>query len=87
MPLIPTRPFLWTTQLLPRPIKIITGLFGLLIVVVFVTGLSHSISTGFAGLWGGLPFAIIIAFILPMAAYDYWDECVRSKNGETDSGD
>ncbi len=72
--------------MLPKPLQIITGLFGLIVFVVFVTGLSHSISTGFAGFWGGLPFVFIIAFILPMAAYDYWDECVRKKEKNGNSG-
>ena len=72
--------------MLPKPLQIITGLFGLIVFVVFVTGLSHSISTGFAGFWGGLPFVVIIAFILPMAAYDYWDECVRKKEKNGNSG-
>jgi hypothetical protein len=57
--------------------KIITGVIGLVFLMSFVIGLSNSISTGFAGFWGGLPFAVIIAFVLPMAIYDYWDECIR----------
>ena len=73
--------------MLPKSIQITTGLFGLIVLVVFVVGLSHSISTGFAGFWGGLPFVIIIAFVLPMAAYDYWDECVRGKIDNGDSGE
>lgn len=68
--------------MLPRTILIITGLAGLAILLLFVTGLSHSISTGFAGFWGGLPFAVIIAIVLPMAVYDYWDECVRDKTAK-----
>ena len=71
--------------MLSKPVQIVTGVFGLAIVVIFVTGLSYSISTGFAGFWGGLPFAIIIMLILPMAAYDYWDECVRNKNCDEQS--
>lgn len=73
--------------MLPKSLQIITGLLGPVIVVVFVTGLSYSISTGFAGFWGGLPFAIIIAIILPMAVYDYWDECVRKKIENGNSGE
>ena len=73
--------------MLPKSIQIATGLLGLIVVVTFVVGLSHSISTGFAGFWGGLPFVIIIAFVLPMAAYDYWDECVRRKIDNGDSGE
>ena len=60
-----------------RPLKIILGLIGVLLMATLVIGLSHSISVGFAGFWGGLPFAIIIALVIPMAAYDYWEECVR----------
>lgn len=64
---------------LPKIIPIITGLAGLFFLFIFIIGLSWSISHGFAGIWGGLPFAIIIAFVLPMAAYDYWDSCIREK--------
>ena len=67
--------------MLPRTISIITGLVGFVMLAIFIIGLSHSISTGFAGFWGGLPFVVIIALILPMAAYAYWDECVREQNG------
>ena len=63
--------------MISRPLKIITGLIGVLIVGVFVIGLAHSISIGFAGFWGGLPFAIIAGIVLFMVAYDFWDECVR----------
>ena len=66
--------------MLNRNIKIICGLVGLFLLFTFIIGLSHSISTGFAGFWGGLPFAVIIALVLPMAAYDFWDECVRKKD-------
>ena len=60
-------------------IKFITGLIGLLLIATFVIGLSHSISIGFAGFWGGLPFAVIVAAVLAMVAYDFWDECIRKK--------
>ena len=63
-----------------RWITIICGLIGVLMVAVFVIGLSHSISTGFAGFWGGLPFAIITILVLAMIVYDFWDECVRKEN-------
>ena len=66
--------------MLNRNIKIICGLVGLFLLFTFIIGLSHSISTGFAGFWGGLPFSVIIALVLPMAAYDFWDECVRKKD-------
>ena len=40
-------------------IRKITGFIGLGLVFTFILGLAHSISTGFAGFWGGLPFLII----------------------------
>jgi hypothetical protein len=46
----------------------------------FVFGLAHSISTGFAGLRGGLPFWIIAITVMSMAAYDFWDETIRRKD-------
>jgi hypothetical protein len=48
-------------------------------VATFVVGLSHSISTGFAGILGGLPFTIITASVLAMVIYDFWDQCIRDK--------
>ncbi|MCY4313235.1 MAG: hypothetical protein OXD44_05985 [Gammaproteobacteria bacterium] len=65
--------------MLPKIIPIIAGLAGLFVLYAFIIGLSWSISNGFAGILGGLPFAFIIAFVLPMAAYDYWDSCIREK--------
>lgn len=58
-------------------VKLIAGFIGTALLVTFVVGLSHSISTGFAGFWGGLPFMIITIVILSLAIYDFWDECVR----------
>ena len=62
-----------------RTTRIVTGLIGLLIFAVFIIGLSHSISTGFAGFEGGLPFAIIAGFVICLAAFDFFDECIRRK--------
>ena len=62
-----------------RMVRIISGFMGVLMVSIFVVGLSVSISTGFAGFWGGLPFAVITATVLAMVVYDYWDECIRNK--------
>ncbi|MFY0692754.1 MAG: hypothetical protein JXR14_12630 [Paracoccaceae bacterium] len=59
--------------------KITVGLIGTAVLMIFVLGLSHSISTGFAGFSGGLPFMIIAIVVLGMAVYDFWDECVRKK--------
>jgi hypothetical protein len=58
-------------------IKKITGLIGLSLMFTFIIGLAHSISTGFAGFWGGLPFWVIAISVLSMVVYDYWDECLR----------
>lgn len=58
-------------------VRLIAGFIGTGLLVIFVVGLSHSISTGFAGFWGGFPFMIIAITILSLAIYDFWDECVR----------
>jgi len=63
--------------MLTRTSRIIVGLIATALMGLFVIGLAHSISTGFAGFWGGLPFWVISLTVLGMAAYDYWDECVR----------
>ena len=60
-----------------RIVQIITGLIGLALLALFVLGLSHSISTGFAGFWGGLPFMVITIGVLGLVAFDYWDQCLR----------
>ena len=60
-------------------VKILAGLIGTALLVTFVVGLALSISQGFAGFWGGLPFSIIVFAVLSMAIYDFWDECIRKK--------
>ena len=60
-----------------RQINLLTGLVGLGTLAVFILGLAQSISSGFAGFWGGLPFWVISVFVLLLAAYDFWDECIR----------
>ena len=60
-----------------KTVNIITGLIGLVIVSIFTIGLSKSISDGFAGFKGGLPFAIIVVFVLLLALWDFYDECFR----------
>jgi len=57
----------------------ISGFFGSALIAVFVLGLAHSISTGAAGFWGGLPFWIICLFVLSLVLYDFWDTCLRKK--------
>ena len=57
----------------------IFGLFGTLLVAVFVLGLAESISSGAAGFWGGLPFWVICIAVLSLVIYDFWDTCLRKK--------
>ncbi len=57
----------------------IGGLVGVLLVSVFVIGLAWSISTGFAGFWGGLPFWCIVIPILSLVIYDYWRGAFRDQ--------
>lgn len=57
----------------------ILGLIATTLLVVFILGLAHSISTGFAGFYGGLPFWIISIAVLSLALYDLWDQCFRNK--------
>ncbi len=60
--------------------KLITAAVGTALVMIFVFGLADSISSGFAGFWGGLPFWVIALFVMGMALYDFWDETIRKKN-------
>ena len=63
-----------------KTVSRITGLIGSATLAVFTIGLAHSISTGFAGFWGGFPFWVIVISVLAMVFYDYWDECFRKKS-------
>lgn len=60
-------------------VNLITGLIGLALVGTFVLGLSYSISTGFAGFWGGFPFMCIAIFVLLLALYNFWEDAIRKK--------
>tara|TARA_B110000503_G_scaffold64190_1_gene101250 strand:+ start:5878 stop:6072 length:195 start_codon:yes stop_codon:yes gene_type:complete len=60
-------------------VKLIMGLIGTGLFLTFIIGLSHSISTGFAGFDGGLPFMIIAIVVCSAALWDFIDECVRKK--------
>jgi hypothetical protein len=62
-----------------RTTKITVGLIATAMMITFIVGLAQSISTGFAGFWGGLPFWIISISVLLMAIYNFWEECVRKK--------
>lgn len=57
----------------------LNGLIGSGLVAIFVLGLAYSISTGFAGFWGGLPFWFISLFVISLIFYDLWDSCFRKK--------
>ena len=59
--------------------KTLVALIATGLVFTFILGLAQSISTGFAGFWGGLPFWVISIIVLAMAAYDYWEECLKKK--------
>jgi len=47
-----------------------TIILGIVLFVIFVTGIAWSISTGLAGFWRGLPFWIIIIFVIFLLVYD-----------------
>jgi hypothetical protein len=48
----------------------ITILIGISLFAIFLIGLAWSISTGLAGFWRGLPFWVIIIFVLFLLSYD-----------------
>lgn len=60
-----------------RRVNIITGLIAFVILATFVIGLAKSIIDGFAGFEGGFPFAVIVAFVLSLALYDFYDTAIR----------
>jgi hypothetical protein len=45
-------------------------ILGITLFGTFVVGLAWSISTGLAGFWRGLPFWVIILFVLFLLVYD-----------------
>ena len=57
----------------------ISGAIGTIVLAVFVLGLAESITTGFAGFWGGRPFWIISLATLGFVIYDFWDTLIRNK--------
>jgi len=60
-------------------VRRICAVFGALMLCVFILGLAESISSGFAGFWGGLPFWVIAVAVLSMALYDAWEETFRNR--------
>ena len=67
-----------------RKVNIICGFIGLAILATFTIGLSKSISSGFAGFKGGLPFAIIVGLVLLLALYDFYDSAIRKRKNPDD---
>jgi len=66
--------------MLPLKMRVILGLIATLLLSVFIIGLAQSISSGFAGFWGGLPFWVISILVLSMAWYDFYDSSVRGSD-------
>jgi hypothetical protein len=48
----------------------LTIVTGVALFSIFIIGLAWSISTGLAGFWRGLPFWVIIIFVLFLSIYD-----------------
>lgn len=63
--------------MLSKRTNIILAALSTVLFAIFIIGLAHSISTGFAGFWGGLPFWIISLLVLAMALYDLWEDAVK----------
>lgn len=63
--------------MLPRATNIFVAFIATAILFTFILGLAYSISTGFAGFWGGLPFWIISTIVLAMAAFNFWEDSVK----------
>ena len=47
-----------------------TIIIGVALFTIFVVGLAWSISIGLAGFWRGLPFLVIIIFVIILLLYD-----------------
>ncbi len=62
---------------MPRLVKLLVAAIGTGLMMTFVIGLSHSISTGFAGFWGGFPFMVIAIFVILLALYDFWEDAIK----------
>lgn len=67
--------------MLTGPIKTVIAFISTAILIIFVVALAQSISAGFAGFWGGLPFWLIVIFVLSLAFYDFVDDCFGIKDG------
>jgi len=63
------------------PLNGISAFLGTAILSIFVIALAESISAGFAGFWGGLPFWIIVMFVLGLAIYNFLEETIGMSKG------
>ena len=52
----------------------LVGLIATALIGIFIFALAGSISSGFAGFYGGLPFWLIVLFVMSFAVYDYAEE-------------
>jgi hypothetical protein len=48
----------------------LTIILGVSLFSIFIIGLAWSISTGLAGFWRGLPFWVIVIFVIFLLLYD-----------------
>ena len=60
-----------------RLTNILMGIIGTGLMMIFVLGLTYSISTGFAGFWGGLPVLCIAVFVIALALFNFWEDAIR----------
>ena len=58
----------------------LTIILGIVLLSTFVIGLAWSISTGLAGFWRGLPFWIIVLFVLFLLVYDSFKAIKKQLN-------
>ena len=62
-----------------KKVNFVLGLIATTGLILFITGLAYSISTGFAGFWGGIPFWVISIAVLSAAVYGFYEETVKKK--------
>ncbi len=67
--------------MLDNTTKRLIGLIGTALIGIFVFALAESISSGFAGFSGGLPFWIIVSFVMGLALFDYLEETFPITDG------
>lgn len=65
-----------------KKVNIVLGLIATVGFILFITGLAYSISTGFAGFWGGLPFWVISLIVLVAVVYNFYEEALKMKEDD-----